>query len=379
MLAPDTIPLHLRIDRSLALGVRFLLQQQSSDGAWRSDTYGAFRDGYSLTPLVIHALLASNDCQAASALDTGCRFLASAVQPDGTIDAGPLGLSYPVYTAALTVPVLEKNGFGRERNAWLAYLQERQLTEDLGWHPSDREYGGWGYSQGLPRQSKPNCPAPPFTESNLSATVLAVEALRSAGIASDDPALQRASLFVKRCQNYSDDMAHQEPVFDDGGFFFIYDDPVRNKAGVAGRDRTGRERYSSYGSMTADGLRALIACGLAFDEARAVAGRRWLEKNFSAATHPGNFAPDRRAVQASVYFYYCWSLARAMTAAGVWEILAGTSRLRWAEELAEELVRRQQPEGFWMNDLVEVREDDPILATSLAASALSQCRKSLEL
>jgi hypothetical protein len=399
VLAPDTIPLDLRIDRSLALGVRFLLHQQSPDGAWRSDTYGAFKDGYSLTPLVIHTLLASNDREAASALNKGAKFLASAVQPDGTIaasalnkgakflasavqpdgtiDAGPLGLSYPVYTAALTVVVLGKIGFSKERNAWLAYLRERQLTEDLGWHLSDREYGGWGYSQELPRKPKPNYPTPPFTESNLSATVMAVEALRSAEFVGDDQALQRASCFVRRCQNYADDMAHQEPEFDDGGFFFIYDDPLRNKAGVAGRDRTGRERYSSYGSMTADGLRGLLACGQPLGDSRVVAGRRWLEKNFSAATHPGHFAADRRAVQNSVYFYYCWSLARAMTAAGVQEILAGAGPVCWGEVLADELVRRKQPEGFWANDAVEVREDDPILATSLAIGALAMCRQSL--
>lgn len=35
----------------------------------------------------------------------------------------------------------------------------------------------------------------------------------------------------------------------------------------------------------------------------------------------GNFTADRRAVQAAVYFYYCWSLARALAAAGVREIL----------------------------------------------------------
>ena len=39
-------------------------------------------------------------------------------------------------------------------------------------------------------------------------------------------------------------------------------DPVQNKAGAAGMDRFGRQRMRSYGGMTADGIRAMIRCGL---------------------------------------------------------------------------------------------------------------------
>jgi hypothetical protein len=40
-------------------------------------------------------------------------------------------------------------------------------------------------------------------------------------------------------------------------------------------------------------------------------------------------------------------------------------------------VRRQRPGGSWVNDAVEVREDDAIVATALAAGALSICRSRL--
>ena len=107
-----------------------------------------------------------------------------------------------------------------------------------------------------------------MTESNLSATVTALEALRAAGITASDPDVRKALLFCERCQNFGD-----EPAFDDGGFHFIYDDGVRNKAGVAGMDRQGRERYVSYGSATADGFRALLNCGLPRDHPRVAAAR----------------------------------------------------------------------------------------------------------
>src|SRR5205807_5753523 len=67
--------------------------------------------------------------------------------------------------------------------------------------------------------------------------------------------VRKAGVFVRRCQNWADNCELRDSRFDDGGFFFLPDDPTRNKAGEAGTDRTGRTRFVSYGSTTADGLR----------------------------------------------------------------------------------------------------------------------------
>jgi squalene-hopene/tetraprenyl-beta-curcumene cyclase len=333
-----------------------------------------------LTPLVLHVLNAFSDGEAAAFARKGEDYLASLTRPDGTIDPGPAGLSYPAYTAALTVLAFGRPDparHGAARAAWLSFLQDRQLTERLGWQPSDREYGGWGYAHGLPYKPRPGEPPAPYTESNLSATGFAVEALRAAGCPPDDPAFTKALTFVTRCQNDADDPGQRDPVFDDGGFYFIYDDAERNKAGLAGTDRTGRPRFASYGSMTADGLRGLLACGLPLDHPRVAAAFGWLAKNFSASAHPGRFADGRAAVRASVYFYYTWSVARALTAARMHELPTPSGAVPWAEALADELLRRQNPDGSWVNDAVEVREDDPVVATSLTAGALVVCRQNL--
>jgi squalene-hopene/tetraprenyl-beta-curcumene cyclase len=353
------------IDRALARAAVYLKALQSADGAWRSDVYGVFRTGDPLTPLVLNALHAAHGRE--DGLRRGAAYLAALARPNGTIDAGPLGLRYPTYTAALTVLGLARPCHAEHRAArdtWLSFLRSRQLTEALGWTPADREYGGWGYCQGLPRKPPPGEPAPPLTESNLSATAFALAALRAAGCADDDPALRRALVFVERCQNYGAD-----PAFDDGGFFFMYDDSVRNKAGAAGTDRDGRQRYTSYGSMTADGLRSLLACGLPPEDSRVQAALGWLAERFGASAHPGRFAPGRAGVKASISFYYCWSVAQAL--------LAGGAVLPWAQELAADLLRLQRPDGSWRNTAVEVREDDPIVATSEAACALAVCRAAL--
>jgi len=170
----------------------------------------------------------------------------------------------------------------------------------------------------------------------------------------------------------------REGVFDDGGFFFIYDDAVRNKAGTAGKDRNGRERFSSYGSTTADGLRSLLACGLPRDRPRVQAARAWLEKNFHPPIHPGRYAKDREINRQAVYFYYSASLAKAFHLMNpkfeIRNSKNGRAGVSWAEEIADDFLNRQQPDGSWINSAVAVREDDPIVATCLAAQALAACR-----
>src|SRR5262249_11001817 len=153
-----------------------------------------------------------------------------------------------------------------------------------------------------------------LTESNLSATRFALEALRSAGIKTEDEAVRKALVFVQRCQNFSDDPKQREPAYDDGGFFFIYDDPVRNKEGLAGKDRSGRERFISYGSMTADGIWALLLCGLRTDDPRVTAARTWLEANFRSDRQPGKYPDDREHNRDAVYYYYCSAIVQALTA-----------------------------------------------------------------
>jgi squalene-hopene/tetraprenyl-beta-curcumene cyclase len=368
--------LNARENRSasaLTRAARYLIEHQDADGAWRSDTYGVFKDGPSLTPLVLDTLL---NLPSSKESEEACRkaatYLAKLVRPDGTIDEGPIGLSYPVYTAVFAVCALSRPAmaeFRPARDAWLRFLRQRQLTEELGWQPEDKAYGGWGYSHQIPRKPKVGEPLIPLTESNLSATTLALEALQAAGCPSDDPTFRKALIFVGRCQNFCEDKTQRDPAFDDGGFFFIYDDAVRNKAGVAGKDRMGRERFSSYGSTTADGLRALLICGIALKDPRVQAAWTWLEKNFHSSVHPGHFNPDREMNRQAVYFYYSLSLAKAFR--------FFPAKGHWAA-LAEDLQSQQRSDGSWANSAVAVREDDPVVATCLAAQTLSICKELTE-
>ncbi len=333
-----------RVDAALQKAARYLVSKQSPDGAWRSETYGAMRDGPSLTPLIMSALLflpqAGADGQAA--LGKGADYLAGFVGDDGRLKVQPRELLFPVYTAASASRVLvlvERSPRNvRAQQAWLAYLRGRQLNESLGWRPADPEYGGWGYALDVPRKPAAGEPKELLHESNLAATVFALAALRSAKTPAGDPAYAQALAFVKRCQNFSDDPAAADPKFDDGGFFFIPGDAAQNKAGAAGNDRFGHARFRSYGTMTADGLRALLRCGLAKDHPRVVAARNWLTRNFSAAHNPGQFAADRAVLQDATWYYWAWAASHAFLAVDLVRIKTRDGPVAWPEAFARELL-----------------------------------------
>jgi hypothetical protein len=374
--AIETADLTQRIDTATAQAVHFLQGRQDKDGAWRSDVYGQFKDGDALTPLVVLALLSAPDsAQNQEACRRGSAYLANMAR-NGRIVFEPDGLSYPVYTAALAVLVLNhpsNQEHAKARDAWLTYLCERQLTEELGWKPEDREYGGWGFAHARPQKPNADQIRPPLTESNLSATTFALTALRAAGRDDLDPAVTKSLRFVQSCQNYRE---KPDEIFgssdEDGGFFFVYDDPVRNKAGPAGKGR-----FRSYGSTTADGLRCLLACGLAPDRPRVLTAARWLENCFRADSHPGAFAPECEPMREAVYFYYCWSVAQALRDCHMNKLKTRDGDVRWPEALAEALLARQRDDGSWANPAGAVREDEPLVATPMALMTLSICRQAL--
>lgn len=384
---PATAPLEVRIDAALKRGAAYLVAHQGEDGAFRSEHYAAFKDGYSLSPLSLLALWAAPRDEASTrAFERGVRFVATLVTEDGALRTGLDGPTYPYYAIAGTLLALSAAGVAGEphehvRQALIRHLRERQFAEARGWTPEDPSYGGWGYYPGLPDRDASGGQPDARLTANLSATVFSIGALRLAGVPAEDPAMQKARMFVERCQNHgevadrpSNAPSTMDPRFDDGGFFFSPLVPDSNKAGVAGTGPDGRTRYRSYGSMTADGLRALLRLGVPLDDARVQVASKWLTQRFSAEANPGAFPPEAELRRASGYYYYVWTAAHALRAIGAAEIATDTGRVHWARALAEALLSRQRPDGAWANPSTELREDDPLVATPFAMAALAIAR-----
>ncbi len=359
-----------KIDTAIARAVKFLASKQSPDGAWRSGVYAPFKAGDALTPLVMTALLPLPvDDATSEPCARGMQYLSELSRRTFENPAGLKSIAYPAYTAAYTTIALHQNRRAEDgaiRSKWLQALRDLQLTEASGWKPDDVEYGGWTYGHAAARRPADGQVLGPLDQPNMSATALALVALQLGGVSGEDATLDKALRFVERLRN------------EDGGFFFISADGVRNKAGV---DPNDASRFLSYGSATADALRSLLACGVPHGE-MANGARDWLATRFSASAHPGTYAADRKAAQNALYFYWAAAFAQAF---GQLEAVTVAPRIlpdesagdTWSQALAKSLLDRQQQDGNWQNPLVDQREDDPIIATSFAIQSLSSCRAML--
>jgi len=387
-------PAPARVDAALRAGVSFLVAQQDEDGAWRSRTYGALRSGLALTPLVLKVL--SHAGPVPGALEARARGLAFMRRflVDGRVAPSFRRGPYPVYAASLMVLVsqrLEDELPEGEVRAWLEEVRSHQLLEPLGWEPRDPAYGGFGYSREPPR--KPAEGRPPY-DADLSSTLFALGALRVAGLPASDPSVRGALIFVRRCQNFDPGGSGPEA---DGGFFFTPTNALQNKAGVVDGPASSGPRFRSYGTMTADGLRALLRCGLSPSHPRVRAARRWLERALRRSSRrertadrrsaqvasserrfsmdpPGRYPPGRASDRLSAAFYWRWSLAHAFRALARPRLQTPDGPCFWPSLLARDLLASQRPDGSWSNAHTLLKEDDPLVATCLALGALSLAR-----
>jgi len=371
-----------RIDRSLARAADYLVACQSKNGGWFSTTYGALRKDPSITPHVLSCLHFLPDRNGESvnrsAYDRGVVYLAQLVLREG-VEAGTApDTVYTVYLAAEASRIMVTGGHTERRlraqQAWLKRLRSHHMVEPLGWKPGDQDYGGWGYAIQPPRKPSGDALRNRYDWANLSATMYGMGALRSAHVPPTDPVYAQVRVFVERCQNFEADVERRDLKFDDGGFFFAPYRAMHNKAGAAGRDRYGRERFHSYGSTTADGLRCLLHCGLAPDHPRVRAAWSWLQRHYAIDANPGAFDEDREHLRKATYYYYVWSLAHVVLHMKVRTIQTPSGPRDGLAELAGHLMRLQREDGTWVNEIGTGKEDDPLVATPFAASALAICR-----
>lgn len=363
------------IDRALTCGAAALARRQDARGAVVAPTYAAFREGHATTALAALALSQVPGDEAAATYRRAVDFTATAVAGDRFASPAP---PYTLYVAAIGALVLSAPGNERHhgaRDALLGELRGLQVGADNGWRPDDDSYGGWGYAERPPVRPAAAGYDPAHDDeraANLSATLLAVGALTLAGTRADDPALVAAARFVDRCQNRIATCGG-EPC-PDGGFFFTPAAAMAdsNKAGVvAGAYRT------SYGTMTADGVRALIRLGAPLDDPRVREAAAWLTTRFDAEAQPGDFPREAESRRAAGYYYWTWTAAHALHRLGARDLATARGTVAWAPALARALLTRQAADGTWRNTATELREDDPVVATSFAMAALAVTRQVL--
>jgi squalene-hopene/tetraprenyl-beta-curcumene cyclase len=123
--------------------------------------------------------------------------------------------------------------------------------------------------------------------------------------------------------------------------------------------------------MTYAGLKSMIYAGVGPDDPRVKAAFEWARKHYGLQENPG--------IGTSGLFYYYHTFAKALDAMKV-DVLEDANGIKhpWRQELAAELIRRQKPDGSWINDNSRWLEGEPSLVTGYALLALAYCKPGVE-
>ncbi len=342
------------------------LLDQARDGVWYvPGPKGEARPEPGVTALALAALAAKPAAKRTErereVLDQGRRFLLAHQLPDGSFST-----ELPNYVTCAAIMALAGSGLeGAPRAIAKAreFLLSIQNVEARGYRPGDRDYGSIGY--GGDRRG------------DLSNTQMALDALRTAGLPKDHDAIQKALIFLRRCQNLpgkgswtgirrtADGRRVQVRAGSDGGAAYY---PGNSPAGY---DPTsdGAEIPRSYGSMTYALLKCYVLAGLPKNDPRLQAALAWAAKHWTLDENPGAAPKLGEKARYQGLFYYYLTLARALALAGL-DQLAGHD---WRAELRAKLKELQKPEGFWVNERNgRWWEASPVLCTAYALLALAQ-------
>jgi len=333
--------------KMVAAAVRYLTRQaQSEDGSFSKAA------GIGPTALVTTGLLSVGRSPEDPAVAAGLKFLEKFVRDDGGIHQEETRYrNYETCTAMMCFAAANRQGRYDEivRRAG-DFVKGLQWDGEEGHDRDSPAFGGAGYG----RHRRPD----------LSNTSFLIDALRAAGNDPQDEALQKALVFVSRCQNLETEhnttkWATKNP---DGGFYYTAAAGGSSQAGM-----TPEGGLRSYGAMTYAGLKSMIFAGVQADDPRVKAAYHWARQHYTVAENPG--------LGDNGLYYYYHTFAKALDAIGEDVIVdAEGKRHDWRRELAHQLARRQNENGSWVNENSRWLEGDPALVTGYALLTLSYCR-----
>ncbi len=332
----------------VAKAIDYLAGRQAADGQFSPEA------GSGVTAIVVTSLLKSGRPVDDPVVAKGLAALEKLVKPDGGIYGEGLLRNYETSVAVMCFSAANADGrYQKILDDAKKFLTSPGLQVAAAEGQSDPQFGGYTYG-GLGRP-------------DLSNTAYLLEALHALQVDSTDVAIQRALVFVSRCQNLQsqyNDLPLAGKV-NDGGFVYLV--PTEAELESMDEDRlTENGGLRSYGSMTYNGLKSMIYAGLTDSDPRVKAAVEWIGKNYKLDENPGMGS-------AGLYYYY-HTFAAALSAARIETVTDPTGAVRdWKTDLVAALSARQKPDGSWANENGRWLEDDANLTTAFALMALSYC------
>jgi squalene-hopene/tetraprenyl-beta-curcumene cyclase len=343
---------------SMDKATAFLRKNQNDDGSWgKSEQEKVGATGLILTGLLQCGKVGRDDPM----VERGLKYVESLINPKaGHIAGQNPRIQLHNYVTCINVLALvsaKHDSYKAVVADATKFLRKLQWDEGEGKGREDDFYGGAGYDS----KSRPD----------LSNTQFFLDALVAAGVSKDDPAFQKAAIFVSRCQNFKGennrDIKWAEKI-NDGSFIYSAASGGQSKTQDKPNDDGG---LPGYGSMTYAGIKSLIYCGVSKDDPRIKKALEWIRKNYTLDANPG--MPELRAHWGLYYYYH--TMAKCLDTLGYDEIEdAAGKKHDWRADITATLARRQQADGSWRNDNAHWMEADPNIVTGYALMALSHCK-----
>lgn len=337
-----------KVETMLRRGAEFLISEQKSDGGW-----GGLA-GPGVAGLAGKAVLnAPGYGPEHPRVRRAVEYVLKAQRDDGGIyGAAGRWKNYETSVSLSLLSDVPRPEAKRAAETARQFLKDLQWDEGEGTSIDDVYYGGAGYGGG----ARPD----------LSNVNIMLDALRDSGLPPDDPAFQKALVFVQRCQMLGErnDQAFARGSTQ-GGMIYTPAHGGESKAGTIEVD--GRKELRAYGTMTYAGFKSMIYAGLTEDDTRVRAALDWICANWTLDHNPN--MPDRRSREGLFYYYH--TFARALAAFGHATITDKLGREHdWRMELITKLEALQRKDGSWINDKDRWMEGMPELTTAYAMLAL---------
>ena len=342
-------------DRVTDKAIAFLKSTQADNGSWSAASSPGVT-GIALTGMLQTGKVTAKDPAAEKAL----KYIEGLVNPaKGHIAGKDPAVKLQNYVTCVNVMALvaaNRDSYKKVIGDATKFLKKLQWDEEEGKTKDSDFYGGAGYDS----SSRPD----------LSNTQFFIDALIAAGIPKDDPALQKALIFVSRCQNLKGETNDQPWAgkVDDGSFIYS----AAGGGGTKVQDKPGDDgSLPGYGSMTYAGIKSMIYCGVSKDDARVKKAWEWIQKHYTVERNPG--MPGVRADWGLYYYYH--TMAKTLEVMGVDEVVdAKGNKHDWRADITAELAKRQKPNGSFINDKDKWMEGDSNIVTGYALMALGHCK-----